>query len=357
MLSLQWRHLERAWDRSRFFDTHVRIETLEVPLAAGGTRSVEALVSEDPDSREIFDHIATLRLERLVFERGMGGLRQGDPMFPKIDRSENIPLPPQRFISLSENAATDILMDVYCVPVDDETQVFAGLPLKVWIRGYAFFERLAHDDNGNPIFECQKIARTHLLKELTRFGMTSEQSVKFTSLTTFQKHARDLYDAPLIRVSDGTYRFYSAAFHGPLLAGIVFSRIGSLNKAIGAVNAPTTPIQFEDKGHKFEKRVLNIFTDSGIPAKTFTYRIDKVNYDCDVAVLIEETLFVFECKNYNLPIGRVSELKHFLDSLRSFRKQVLRIAAQLDKHPEIVRQHFGESANWKQIIGHSNISV
>lgn len=75
-----------------------------------------------------------------------------------------------------------------------------------------------------------------------------------------------------------------------------------------------------------------------------------MQYDCDVAVLLGETLFIFECKNYNVPLGRISELSHLIDSISSFRKQVARIADQFDQHPEIVREHFGADIKWKRIV-------
>lgn len=262
LLSLQWLHLERAWDRARFFEVHVEIENLDVKSGAVETRTVEALTSGAPDSREVLDHIAVNRLERIVYEQTMGAIRDGVARFATIKSGEVLSLPPASYLSLSEGIATDVLMDVYCVPVDDETQLFAGLPLKAWIRGYAFYERLSKTDDDQPVFECLHLTLAQLTDGLTSLGMTSEQAARFIELTTLQRHALDLYDTPLLRVKDGSFRFYAPAFQSPQLAGIVLSRIGSLNRIRSSDGVPSEPIQFSDKGRKFERRVLDLFVKS-----------------------------------------------------------------------------------------------
>ncbi len=49
-------------------------------------------------------------------------------------------LAPKGFLSSLEMVAATVLDEVYCLPVDDETQLFGGLSLKCWMRGYAFYE-------------------------------------------------------------------------------------------------------------------------------------------------------------------------------------------------------------------------
>jgi hypothetical protein len=350
LLSLRWLHLEKAWDRARYFETHVRVEGFELPSENGGTRTAEALTSEDPVQMEVLDHIATNRLERIVYEQTAGSLRQGINQFAEITKDVVIPLPPEGFFSVSEDIATSVLMDVYCVPVDDETQLFAGLPLKVWIRGYAYYEYLAKGCDGEPSLECVILRYEQLANDLAAVGISPDHAARFIELTTFRKYARDLYDTPLIRVKDGTFRFFSPAFLSPQLAAIVLSRIGSMNRMLRSDDAQAEVIQFVDKGRKFEGRILDLFVKAGIPARAFKYKIAGVEYDCDAAALLGDTVFVFECKNYNLPLGRISELSHFTNSLADFKTQVSRIAAQLNQHREILLEQFGHDVKWREIV-------
>src|SRR5205823_4572847 len=111
---------------------------------------------------------------------------------------------------------------------------------------------------------------------------------------------------PLIRLSDGSYIFFSPAYHSPILGVIVLSRISSLNRRRNEEGEPTYDCTFEGKGRIFEDDTLNLFADARIPAYGFKYKLEGTEYDCDVAALIADTLFVFECKNRSLPMGHIS---------------------------------------------------
>jgi hypothetical protein len=188
------------------------------------------------------------------------------------------------------------------------------------------------------------------LNGLVLAGLSQDQATTFVQLTTFGRGVADLFDAPLLKVSDGSYRFFATAYHTPVLGVIMLSRISWLNRRRDAKGELANDNVFEDKGKVFETRVLKLFTDAGIPAHGFKYKLDDKGYDCDAAVLIDDALFVFECKNRSLPMGHLPSLHYFMLALDEAQGQVKRIVQQFTDHPELVRDKFDANTKWSRIV-------
>jgi hypothetical protein len=346
----QWRCLEHAWDRSRFYKARFRIREQEFPIKEGGTRICEVLEVSSAETIELKDRIALHRLEQVFFQS------QKDLEWAEWSKATAsvavgpIPLAKAGYLSSAERVAVEVLDGNYCLPIDDDSVVIGGLPFKAWVRGYAHYAQLAHDTAGNPIFSCPRFSEEELLKGLVSAGLSQNQAAAFIRLTTFSRGVADLFDAPLLKVSDGSYRFFATAYHAPVLGVIVLSRIAWLNRRRDEQGEPANDSVFEDKGKVFEKRVLQMFLDAGIPAHGFKYKLDGAEYDCDAAVLIEDTLFLFECKNRSLPMGHLPSLHYFTLALDEAQAQVKRIAQQFTDHPEIVRAQFGAKTKWDRIV-------
>lgn len=351
ILSSQWLHLEKCWDRARFFEVHLKSESRSQVDELGQPLSVEILVGDDPLGCEKYDQISQERLSRISYEFLMGILKNGAGHAEPSKTSLSSPL--ESFVSTAEEAARYVLTDIYCVSVEDEDNLISGLSLKAWVRGYAVLERMANQSRvgGKPSFELQFLSLDELVVKFTQAGLTEAQAVLFVKLTTFQLGVVDLYDAPLLKIKDGRFCFYSPAFLNPLIARILLSRFSAINRTRNFDGAHLEPIQFADKGKRFERKILDLFKEKKIRSAGFGYRIDGVDYDCDVVANIGDTLFVFECKNYGIPHGRISELSHFNSALHSSGEQVSRIAKQLNDNPHIVVQHLGEGARWSKIVG------
>lgn len=154
---------------------------------------------------------------------------------------------------------------------------------------------------------------------------------------TFKSGRRDLYDAPLLVTSDSQLFFFAALYRGVDVAKIIASQIG------------TEKLNVHSKGKAFEKFVLQLLHKSGLNARSFRYKIGQVGYDCDVALLWEENLFVFECKNYSLPTDDPADRLFFWKRQVEAMQQVERIASDLSGNPDIIRKHFGKDAAWKSV--------
>jgi hypothetical protein len=113
---------------------------------------------------------------------------------------------------------------------------------------------------------------------------------------------------------------------------------------------PQNQFRFTEKGSLYEARILHLFLAHHITAHTFKYTLNGTEYQCDVAAMIDDTLFVFECKNYSLPMGHLPSLYYFLLGLDESKAQAKRIATQIQDNPDIVKQHFGANASWAQTV-------
>ena len=347
----QWRSLEDAWDRSRLFKARFQLREQEFAVKQGGKRRCTVLEVEPATENERMDGISLHRLGQMFFQSQMdmefsGAATKLRGIFP----AEPIPLSPAAYLSSEERVTVEVLDGNYFVPVDDDSVLIAELAFKAWIRGYAFFAMKAHDAQGKPIFSCLRLAEDELVKDLQSCGLSSDQARRFIRLTTFGQGAADLFDAPLLKVSDGSYCLFAPAYHTATLGVIALSRISSLNRRRDLHGEPANDCVFENKGKLFERRVVNLFVQAGLPAHGFKYNVDGTDYDCDAAVLIDDTLFVFECKNRSLPMGHLPSLHYFTLALEGAREQVKRIARQFTERPEIVRAHFGANANWSRIV-------
>lgn len=74
-----------------------------------------------------------------------------------------------------------------------------------------------------------------------------------------------------------------------------------------------------------------------------------MGYDSDVAVLWENQLIVFECKNYSLPNDGPADRFYFWQKQAEAQDQVRRIASYLSANSQIVKKHFGEDAEWEAV--------
>lgn len=346
LAACQWRRLEDAWDRSRFFGARFRREGKVIPFNDGVERNANFIVLSPATEIELLDRIATQRLTQAYFQRQMD-------FYPNDDKKAspgNEPLNATSYISTAEEIACGMLRDSYHLPIDDENVKVEGLSVRALLRGYAYYEKIARSPSGESILSCIRFSEAELLKGLCSVGLSNEQATKFIYLTTFGRKVSDLFDAPLIKVRDGSYCFFSAAFHAPVLSAIALSRIACINRQRDDAGELVNDNVFEDKGRRFESRTKGLLTRHGIQTHGFKYTINGVEYDCDAAALVEETLYIFECKNRSLPMGHLPSLYYFSLTLKEAENQVRRIAKQLGDNPHILQQHFGPSAKWKRIV-------
>lgn len=289
------------------------------------------------DDVQISEYIALNRMQRKQLSTSQNISRSNAKDRIKSPRTSAVQLAPTELVSELEMATLYTLdMVMYFNPMQNHT-LFGGLTILEWLRGYCILEESYAGDIPEDSGGIIELDATEFKATLQRGGLTSTKASTFLERVIFQAGRRDLYDAPLLRTSDGQIFFLAALYRGVDVALIISSQLG------------TQKLNVDEKGKAFEKAVLKMFTDAGLVAKTFKFNLRNTPYDCDVAVLWDGHLFIFECKNYSLPADDAADRLFFWKRQVEALEQVERIAKDLSDHPEIVVANFGQDATWSEI--------
>ena len=334
-----WQEVVDESKHHRFWGGHFEVRNAdeEQKAALPGLEHVFVSVKTERDRRDdvqIAEYIALNRMQRMQFSIFQNIARSTAKQRMKNPRVEEVALAPEELVSELEMTTLYMLdMVMYFNPIKNST-TFGGLTLVEWLRGYCVLE---HCYAGNLPVSSDGIVQIDVGEfdaTLRRAGLSRSKAQTFLERATFQAGRRDLYDAPLLRTRDGQIFFVAALYHGIDIAMIVASQIGSQK------------LNVDSKGKAFEKAVLKMFADAGLNAKTFKFAIGNTSYDCDVAVLWDRHLLIFECKNYGLPTDDPADRLFFWNKQVEAVQQAERIAKDLSEYPDIVRQHFGQGATW-----------
>lgn len=228
--------------------------------------------------------------------------------------------------------------------VEDET-LYEGLKLTEWIDGFCGLREFCitlHSSAAEekPLSsELITFTKESLLEHLQFTGMTTEKSVAFIDKVTFHRRARDLFDSPLIKTSNG-YVVVSDILLNSVVSRAVASNILSRRG------------EFKLKGDGLENTVKEIFNSNGIEAVSYKKKFSdpEGEYQYDALILWEGKLFVMECKNRWLCEGRPVAIYNYLKQIRKDVNQVNRLVAGLKAHPEMVSAAFGRVVSYDEII-------
>jgi hypothetical protein len=338
-----WQHVVNESKYHRYWGGHFEVRDADEESKSLRPDLEHVIVSlrTDPEKSndlQISEYIAVSRMQRKQFSVAMNIARSTAKDRVKNPRVEIVSLAPDELVSELEMATLYLLdNDMYFNPLKNRT-TFGGLTILEWLRGYSILQKCYVGESGVSSDAVVKIDPGELSATLLRGGLNERKAKIFLERVTFQAGRRDLYDAPLLLTTDGQLFFVAALYRGGVdIAMIISSQIGSQK------------LNVDSKGKTFERAVVKMFEEAGLLARTFTFTIGSSSYDCDVAVLWDRHLFIFECKNYGLPTPDPADRLFFwMKQVAAFR-QVERIAKDLTDHPDIVRRNFGENATWDEV--------
>jgi hypothetical protein len=338
-LAAAWASLNYAVERLRFENGTLASEMKTFRLASGETTQIEALVFEHKHKLELIEAVARLRQHHLLLQNIMK-FEQGTLKPEKVTdpRTGIVPLSPEAYISREECLAALIMEFSYRLPIFSSAALFGGLMLSQWLRGYAVLQAVfGRDEKGNNIYHAVRLDKATLLHTLKQSGLSPDQAGTFLHHCTFQKGKTDLFDAPVVMDASGQLYLMTFVLQSAALWEIVQSQLASQDQ------------QIDKKGAIFEQEVGDLFESHGIPAHRVSFRLRETEYECDLAVLWDRHLFLFECKNFRLPQRSGRESYHFWQKLDSAAKQIRRIGADLVNNPGILQGCFGPDAEWDHL--------
>lgn len=281
-----------------------------------------------PSEVEAYDFLANRRLHSWAVQNTVQ-LMQGTILRKAVmAKGAAIPgLSGGPFVSEEEGVALTTLTEILSFDVFSDQERHHGLTLREWVRGYCALKLIAEAKQTDSCLvtfdkaELEQAFSDYLIPELCVPTLLRH--------LTFGQDSRDLYDSPLIRSKDDKYSLLADVLITCNLPNVLFSRLSSLNT------------QFEKKGKGFEDKVLSFFQDLDYQCNPAAFTIDGAQYEYDALLLMDNTLFLIECKNTLLSGNHAVQALRYDKFIEDAVKQVKRLESGLKLRPEIVDSLFG----------------
>lgn len=334
-LSTMWGAVIDASEHLRFNDED--LEVIPQKARSGGSACI-AVFGLDL-KLDLLLQVARVRHHQLQLQiTSESVVRLSDSEF-KDPRHSPVALPPDEFISRAESVTIWLLDTQYHMNIQSDEKL-AGLTLREWVRCYATLQSFVETDaNGLPKSILVEVAENDLNSALKRAGVRPESVPLFLEAARFRHGSRDIYDCPLVKTSDGKIYMFNPFLASGNLLDIVLSQLS------------TQGVNSAGKGDSFELAVLRSLERAGILARRFEWTDEEnQHYQCDAAFILDDYLFVFECKNYLLPNNSPAEEFHFLTDVMEAGAQAARISAALEMDPSVAEKYLGPNAKYKEVI-------
>lgn len=334
-LAVLWKRWGFVEEAARYQGRVLRIQKPREPLALHSSPVTTMVVEEGDDCSDFIHRVAferlTSKLNQNLVEYGadLGFGRQ----YPRPSASTPVVLDKGVYISLEEIAAVNAIEQMLAVDVFSDSERHGGLRLIEWIRGYSSLKRLAIDGGANALR-----TRSGWLHYFSGYGLSAEAAGQVIENLTFRSTSRDLYDHPFLKHEDGTYRLFMPAVRYANVAMVVFSALSHLSADLGA------------KGARFEKATRATLGEAGLQTYSFKARRGAQEYQYDVLLPWGDYLFLLECKNRALPLGRPGHMRFFDEATQRDIEQLKRLVKGLELHPDMLEEHLPKEVRTKKII-------
>jgi hypothetical protein len=116
-------------------------------------------------------------------------------------------LPPQEYASIDEALGLLVLSTLLAHPVHEDQTVYGKLSIVQWLRAFAVlrgFVRERYDAEG-PAGLLPTLARSELRSLFTSAGLQQDIAETAIDQLRLSRRSRDMYDAPLLQISDDCY--------------------------------------------------------------------------------------------------------------------------------------------------------
>ena len=212
------------------------------------------------------------------------------------------------------------------------------VPIIYWIRAYAALIRYAQRVNFINSFRGFFLIRALLGKCLLvrhrnewvdlfiQVDIPEESANKIFNRLTYNKKSSDLYDFPFVK----TKNKYMVI---PALLNVAHA--GKLLKSRFRQN----DFNISQKGKLFEKEIISMLEKHNVPVVQLHRRHKGQDYECDIIFLLDDTLFLCECKD--------NGDKYLYDYVADFYKnditQMERISEFFEAHSDMIVDEFKKS--------------
>ncbi len=247
--------------------------------------------------------------------------------------------PSNEFSNVYDNVALDTVRNY--LHIDDSNTRANNIPIKYWLIAYRSLIRYSQKVNFiNSIYRYNilRFLLSNLLlmkkdnswkKLFIKSGIPKEYADEIFEALVFTKKSTDLYDFPFVKVKE-KYMIVPALLH--------FAEAGQVLKS----RFRQQDFNISEKGKGFEKEIKGIIQSNNIPAISIHRKESGSDYECDLAFVLDETLFLCECKDN----GDKYIFNEISDFYTEDVDQLNRIADFYTDNIGIVREEF-EKAGYK----------
>jgi len=286
---------------------------------------------------ECYDYLANRRLHSWAVQNSLRLMHGTTRRIPVM--AEGAPAPSLSsgpFVSEEEGITLTTLGEILSFDVFSEQTRFHGLTLREWVRGYCALKLMTKAKQSDVALVA--FDKAELEQGFRDFKITESGVSTLINHLTFGQGTRDLYDSPLICSQDDKYRLLADVLVTSSLPNVLLSRLSSLET------------QFDKKGQGFEDKVVAFFQTRDYPCKATKFTIDDAQYEYDALLLMDDTLFLIECKNTLLSGNHSVQALRYGKFIDDAVKQVKRLERGLDARPEIVESLFGRKLSDLTIV-------
>ena len=224
---------------------------------------------------------------------------------------------------------------------DDLSEEILGISLAEWIRAYTIIRQIS-----DLFLEERKSIRPFTLQEwciaktksdwigiFAANGIDKDKAQELVSNLTFGKTARDLVDCPFIPI-DGFL--------------VVLPSLGSNIAAADAMlsNFMYKRLEVSFRGKGLENRVLQMLSQNGIGCRNIVSREGDEEYECDAVFVLEDILFLIECKAFLQP-NSPRTYYEFIDKATSASVQLGRISSYFERNITVVKEQLKLADSWQ----------
>ncbi len=339
LLARSWKELEESSLRCLLFGGEIRLaegdDVQDDAKEKGVKQSFHFYRNES--KFELYEAISSERLKKKSFQNFLEILST-----PKIKSNiatgiEDIgPLEDYKFLNEDEILACNNLDDVFCTNIFQDKSEYNRLTLSEWIRSYfilRYFSREISSGEMPPILDVNVIIDT-----LVGAGVSREKALIFVELASFGKDSKDLYDSPLIKMECGKYFLAYYGLVNANVSNLILSRFSSLE------------VEVSNKGYRFEDTVNSAISKSLSESKGFKFKRGKEEYEYDSVFILDDKLFMLECKNRSPSWSNPVKIFRSNLYLSKTAQQVMRLKNALIEYPEVVQEHFGVNINEYEIV-------
>ncbi len=216
-----------------------------------------------------------------------------------------------------------------------------GIELKSWIYAYELLveesKKFVNRKQNLHVYNVDKICLSKPIDKWEKFflqkGFTVEESKIIITMFTFDGKCSDLIDSPFIKIDNNL-----------VIIPTLTSR-ADVARAL-ASNFLNRNINLDFKGPGFEERVKSQLNINGIKNSSLFKRTGGTEYECDVAFILNEELFLIECKAHVQPYTTRQHVNH-LYKLYNETSQINRIADFYESNSQIVNQQLNLNKDFK----------